>query len=144
MNRQRLAVDDTANGGPRPSRFGPGFDPAALATSEEAREAMDALGIEVIAITEQIERACARLSETGQKADSSWLIAARTALGHRRRMRQRVQERFGELRRAERQAAHVEARPYQEFWYAAREMLTEEEFTLIAREAARRAGRQAG
>lgn len=125
--------------GPKPSRFGPDFDLASLATAADAQAALDELQREIISIDEQIERASARYNETGRRSDSAWLIAARTAVRHRRRTRQRVQERWGELRRQERRAAHSEERPFREFWHAARDMLPSDTFAAIVREAMRRA-----
>ena len=83
--------------------------------------------------------AITRFHETGVRQDPQWFGRANNALRMKGRHRQRVQERLGMLRRAERQANGVSsnARAHA-FRYAAKELLPPETIAEIERAAVAR------
>ncbi len=122
---------------PRTSRFGPGFDPAALATADECLAAMNELDEERLAIEGQISASSARFHASGERGDPLWFSKAKLALGHRKRLRQRVQERLGTLRRAEKAEHHASTSAAFErrFIQAAKAMLPQETYEALVRAA---------
>ena len=106
------------------SRFTAAFEVASLATPEQCLEALGELDEEMARIDGVLEVAISRRATTGERADPDWFRRARGALRHKGRLRQRVQERLGMLRRAERQANGVSSNAQAHaFRYAAKAIL---------------------
>jgi hypothetical protein len=114
------------------SRFTPAFEVASLATPEQCLEALAELDEEMVRIEGHLGVAITRRELTGERADPEWFRRAKSALRHKGRLRQRVQERLGALRRAERQANGVSSNAQaQAFRYAAKRLLPPETIAAI-------------
>jgi hypothetical protein len=116
---------------PRPARppspYGPDFDVAALATSEQCLEAMAALDGEKAHIEAQLSAAIARFHAEGERGDPTWFAKAKNAQRLKSRLRQRVQERLGALRRKEREERATGRNAWMwEFYYEAQRALPRE------------------
>lgn len=134
-------MTELPSSGARRSRFGPGFDPASLATADEVQSAMIELDTELMAVKGHLEAAVARYHADGTRGDPDWFRRAKGAVRAKAFLRQRLQERLGQLRRAEKAAAHavLGAQIERRFVDAAKLMLPRETFDEIMRAAQRRA-----
>ena len=81
--------------------------PADLTSEAMAAEAMDRLANIAAHIEDQVDRAKAECAATGIYSDQKWFFAAKRALKGAKAALQTVQTRRGELRRAEKAAAHA-------------------------------------
>jgi len=107
-----------------PSRYDHTFDVTTLTTPEECLAALAEIDEERGRIEGHLGAAITRFHETGVRQDPQWFGRANNALRMKGRHRQRVQERLGMLRRAERQANGVSSNAQAHaFRYAARQLL---------------------
>jgi hypothetical protein len=123
--------------GRRTNRFGPNFDPDSLASADEVRKAIEELELERLRIKRDIEAAKAHFHETGERADPIWLSRAKAAIRGKSNIRQRLQDRLGVLRRAEKESRiGEEQRRFERcFIDAARVLLTPSQFIAVAQAA---------
>lgn len=114
------------------SRFTAAFEVASLATPEQCLEALGELDEEMCRIEGVLGVAISRRATTGERADPDWFRRARGALRNKGRIRQRVQERLGALRREIRAANGVSSNAQAHaFRYAAKRLLPAETIAAI-------------
>lgn len=81
--------------------------PDELHSADECFDAMQRMDFICGDIQGQLDAACADYNETGTPSDSDWLLRTQAALRLAKRRRKAVQERRGQISRAEKQKAQV-------------------------------------